>query len=396
MTDARELDLVVYGATGFTGRLVAEYLAGRDASDAPIRWAMAGRNRAKLESVRDEIGAPAETPLVVADVQDAQSLAAMVASARCILSAVGPYGLYGSELVAACAETGTDYLDLSGEILWMFEMIERHDARARETGARIVHSAGFDSVPFDLGVLYLQNEARRRFGGPCSRVRTRVVDLRGGASGGTLASMKLTMDALKRDPSLFARLANPFSLCNGFEGPAQPSGNEVAEDAVAGGWTAPFYMAPINTKNVHRSNALMGHPYGKDFVYDEMFLTGAGPEGEAAARALVEQTARMGGKGGPKPGEGPSKAEREAGRYELLLVGSHAGGSEIRVKVTGDRDPGYGSTSKMIAESALCLLLDDVETGGGIWTPAAALGEKLLPRLVAGAGLTFEVLSASE
>ena len=392
---ADPLDLVVYGATGFTGRLVAEVLAEQAASES-VRWAMAGRSRAKLEAVRDEIGAGADTPLLVADVEDGRSLSELVTSVRCVLSAVGPYTLYGSELVARCAEAGTDYLDLSGEVLWIYEMIERHTERARKSGARIVHSAGFDSVPFDLGVLFLQREAEQRFGSPCSRVRTRVVDLRGGASGGTLMSMKLTLDALKDDPALFGRLANPFSLAGGFRGPEQPPGNEIAEDEVAGGWTAPFYMAPINTKNIHRSNALLGHSYGQDFVYDEMFFTGPGPEGEAAAHALVKQTGAMAGEGAPKPGEGPSRAEREAGGYELLLIGTHRSGGEIRVRVTGDRDPGYGSTSKMIAQCALCLLRDCGDLPGGIYTPAAAFGERLLPRLRERSGLAFELLGASQ
>ena len=342
--------------------------------------------------MRAELGAPSETPLVVANADDPASLAALASGTRCVLTTVGPYTLYGTPLVAACVEAGTDCVDLSGEVLWMHEMIDRYHEAAARSGARIVHSAGFDSIPFDHGVLFLQREAEKRFGSPCSRVRTRVRDMRGTFSGGTAASMKATMAAVKQDPSLLAHLTNPFSLAGGFQGPEQPDQNSIHEDEVAGGWVAPFFMAPINTKNVHRSNALMHHAYGGDFRYDEMFLTGPGDAGEAAARALVKASAAMGGDGGPKPGEGPSKEERDAGFYDLLLIGSHADGGEIRVRVTGDKDPGYGSTSKIIAEAAICLIQDCPDTQGGVWTPAAALGEALIPRLVENAGLSFDVI----
>ena len=386
----REFDLVVYGATGFTGRLVAEYLLGRDGVP---KWAMAGRSHKKLEQVRDEIGAPSDTPLIVADAGDPKSLSQMASRTRCIVTTVGPYTLYGTPLVEACAETGTDYTDLAGEVLWMKEMIERFGARAAETGARIVHSTGFDSIPFDHGVLFLQKEAERRFGSPCARVRGRVVGMNGTLSGGTAASGRATAAAVEADPSLMKALIDPFSLAGGFQGPQQPTGQDIEEDAVAGGWVAPFFMAPINTKNVHRSNALLGHLYGEDFVYDEMFLTGAGDAGRKAAEAMGALSAAMlggGGEDGPKPGEGPSKQERDAGNYEVLFIGSHANGETIKTRVTGDKDPGYGSTSKIMAEAAIHLL--GVDTPGGIWTPAAALGETLIPKLVERAGLTFDVV----
>ena len=390
MSNEPPFDIVVYGATGFTGRLVAEYLAERYPAASGLRWAMAGRSQSKLEAVRDEIGAPADTPLVVADAGDSASLDALVSSTRCVLTTVGPYTLYGSDLVAACAASGTDYLDLSGEVLWMNQMIEQHHAAAQKSGARIVHSAGFDSIPFDLGVFFLQNEAKKRLGGVCNQVRGRVRAMQGTMSGGTNASMKATMAAVKEDPSLFAKLVDPFSLSDGFKGPEQPDLNAVEEDAVSGGWIAPFFMAPINTKNVHRSNALLGHAYGEDFVYDEMFFTGPGEAGQKAAQAIVDQAAALSGGGGPKPGEGPSKEEREAGHYDVLFVGTR-GDQTIRVGVTGDKDPGYGSTSKIIAEAAVCLIRDCPDTKGGVWTPAPAMGDALIPRLIQNAGLTFEV-----
>ncbi len=392
MSRSREFDLVVFGATGFTGRLVAEYLAGRDG--AP-RWAMAGRSREKLERVRDEIGAARDTPLVVADTGDAESLSALAASTRCVVTTVGPYTLYGTPLVEACVEAGTDYTDLAGEVLWMRQMIDSWGARAAETGARIVHSTGFDSIPFDLGVFFLQAEAKRRFGSACQRVRGRVVDMRGTLSGGTAASGRATAEAVAADPGLLAQLTDPFCLADGFRGPAQPTGNEVEEDPVARGWVAPFFMAPINTKNVHRTNALLGHPYGEDFVYDEMFLTGPGEAGERAAKGMAALSQAMlggGGEGGPKPGEGPSQEERDAGGYAVLFIGSHANGETLRARVTGDKDPGYGSTSKIMAEASICLIEDCADAKGGIHTPGAIMGEALIPKLVARAGLTFDLL----
>ena len=388
----REFDVIVFGATGFTGRLVAEYLVGRYGVGGDVGWAMAGRSQAKLEAVRDEIGAPPSTPLVVADSADAASLTAMVKRTRCVLTTVGPYLWYGEGLVRACAESGTDSVDLSGEVLWMRDMIERYHETAVETGARIVHSAGFDSIPFDLGVLFLQQAAEERFGSPCQRVRTRVMDMRGEFSGGTAAAGRATVEALQTDPELFAVLLNPFALADGFEGPEQPDGDTVIEEDVTGGWSGPFFMAPINTRNIHRSNALMGHRYGEDFQYDEMFFAGPGDAGRRIAEAMTGMAGGVGGDDGPQPGEGPSREQREAGGYELLLIGSHADGGEIRARVTGDKDPGYGSTSKMIAEAAICLIDDCADTRGGIWTPAAAFGDTLIARLVERAGMTFDLV----
>jgi short subunit dehydrogenase-like uncharacterized protein len=392
MKPSSKFDIVVYGASGFTGQLVAEYLASRYAKDSDLKWAMAGRSLEKLASVRDAIGAPSELPLIAADASDPASLKAMIDQTKLVLTTVGPYQLYGSELVAACAANGTDYLDLCGEPLWMRQMIDAHEAAAKASGARIVFSCGFDSIPFELGVFFCEAAAKKSFGAPVSRVKGRVRDMKGGPSGGTVASIKATFMTAARDLSLVSMLQNPFVLTPAFEGPDQPRGNRPKLDEDIGSWTAPFAMATINTRNVHRSNMLMGFPYGKDLVYDEMVVAGPGEQGEAEARRLFAVSkAERTGAGGPKPGEGPSKEERESGLYDLLFVGLAPDGRQVRVAVKGDRDPGYGSTSKMISECAVCLLRDAADVPGGIWTPGAAMGDRLIKRLVDNAGLTFEV-----
>lgn len=391
---SKPFDIVVHGATGFTGRLVVEYLLRQYPNSNPagsgLRWAMGGRSAAKLAAVRDELGAPADTPLVVTDSSDPASLQALMAQTRLVLTTVGPYQLYGNELVAACAQAGVDYVDLCGEPAWMRHMIDAHEAQARASGARIVFSCGFDSIPFDLGVLLLQTEMKARFGQPAQRVRGRVRKMKGTFSGGTAASLKATMAAAASDPGVLALLRNPFSLTPGFEGPRQPSGNKPELDEALGLWVAPFVMAAINTRNVHRSNFLLQQAYGADFVYDEMLVTGAGEKGQAIAQAVANDKS-MGSDAGPQPGEGPSREEREAGYYDVLFLGHDSAGHSLKVGVTGDRDPGYGSTSKMISEAAACLLLDSAATPGGIWTPASAMGDRLIARLQAHAGLSFKV-----
>ncbi len=382
----REFDLIVYGATGYTGRLVAEYLVQRYGADASLKWAMAGRSHGKLREVRGDIDPLETTPLVVADADDPATLRAMAARARCVITTVGPYQLYGEPLVAACVEAGTDYVDLCGEPAWMRAMIDKYEAAAKKSGARIVFSCGFDSIPFDLGVWYAQEEAMKEFGAPAREIKCRVRAMKGKFSGGTAASLKATMAAAFKDPSIIELLKSPFALTPGFEGAKQPSGSKPAEEN--GVWMAPFIMAPINTKNVHRSNLLLNHPYGKDFTYSEMMMTGPGEQGEKIARAVAADASLM-GEDAPKPGEGPTKEERDTGFYDILFLGETARGEKIRTHCKGDRDPGYGSTSKMIAESAICLVRDRKDAAGGIWTPAAAMGRALLKRLEANAGVSF-------
>lgn len=389
----KPFDIVVHGATGFTGRLVIEYLLQHYPAGSGVRWAMGGRSADKLAAVRDEVGAPADTPLVVTDSADAASLQALMAQTRLVLTTVGPYQLYGNELVAACAASGVDYVDLCGEPAWMRKMIDAHETSAKGSGARIVFSCGFDSIPFDLGMLMLQNEMQAQFGGTANRVRGRVRKMKGTFSGGTAASLKATMAAAMQDPGVMDLLRNPFSLTPGFEGPRQPSGNKPMLEEDTGLWVAPFVMAAINTRNLHRSNFLLGHAWGADLVYDEMMVTGPGEKGEAIAKAVAADKS-LGAEGGPKPGEGPSRAEREAGFYDVLFLGQDAAGHTVRVGVKGDRDPGYGSTSKMIAEAAVCLLQDARGTTGGIWTPASAMGVALIARLQKNAGMQFAVETA--
>jgi short subunit dehydrogenase-like uncharacterized protein len=383
MNPNAEFDVIVYGATGYTGRLVAEYLAQRYGIGGQVTWAMAGRSAAKLAEVRDLIGAPAETPLVMADADDPKSLDAMVRRAKAIITTVGPYQLYGDKLVAACVAAGTDCLDLTGEPNWMAKIIGEFDAAAKKTGARIVHSCGFDSIPFELGVYFCEETAKAKLGGPVPRVKGRLRGMSGGLSGGTAASGAATMAAVQKDPSVGMLLMNPFALTPGFTGPAQPPGNAVEHDPDVGADVGPFMMAMINTKNVHRSNLLMGHPWGEDFKYDEMSIVVPG--------APTEFTGM--GPDAPKPGDGPSKAEREAGFYDVLFIGIADDGRKVKVSVKGDRDPGYGSTSKMLAEAAICLVKDAPDVPGGVWTPGAAMRSKLIDRLQENAGLTFTVES---
>ena len=407
-------DLIVFGATGFTGRLVAEYLnasygagvgAGRGL-DGSLRWAMAGRNLDKLAQVRSAIGAPATLPLLQADATDPAALAALVGQTRAVITTVGPYQRHGEALVAACAAAGCDYVDLCGEPAWMAKMIPKLAAPALASGARIVFSCGFDSIPFDLGVVYLQAEAMARFGAPLTQVRGRVKTMKGGMSGGTKASALATFEQMGRDPATAALMADPFALTPGFRGPAQPDGDVAALDEPGDSWAGPFVMATINTKNVHRTNALRGHPWGTGFLYDEKLMTGRGAKGEWAARLLAGgarvQNALLGfapartllGRFAlPQPGDGPGPAARARGHYDLRFDGQTADGRRLAARVTGDRDPGYGSTCKMISESALCLLqdLDRSATPGGVWTAGSAMGLALVRRLQAHAGLRFEI-----
>jgi short subunit dehydrogenase-like uncharacterized protein len=384
----RLYDIVVYGATGYTGRLVAEYLAHHYQGKAP-KWAMAGRSAGKLAEVRDLIGAPANTPLMVANSDDPASMKALAESARVILTTVGPYQLYGEPLLKACVEAGTDYADLCGEPGWMREMIDAYHEAAKATGARIAFSSGFDSIPFDLGVFMLQQEGKARFGSPAPRIKGRVRAMQGTFSGGTAASLTATMKAVVKKPSLIPILQSPFGLTPGFEGPSQPMGLVPEYDEALGKWAAPFIMATINTKNVHRTNFLLGHPYGTDFKYDEMMLTSAGELGEKAAHAVTEMLKNPFGAKPPAPGEGPSKEERENGFYDVVFVGEWPDGKTLRYGVKGRYDPGYGSTSRMLAETGIALL--DCQAGGGIATPGALLGAALVKRLQDNAEITFAV-----
>lgn len=401
---AQEFEIIVYGATGFTGRLVAEHLLRTYGVDGDVRWAMAGRDREKLKQVAIEIGAPMNTPLIEAKTSDSGAMDALAHRARVIITTVGPYQKYGEPLLAACARNGTDYIDLCGEPNWMAAMIEKYEAAAKQSGARIVFSGGFDSIPFDCGVWFVQQEALKRFGAPARSVRGRMRKMKGTFSGGTMASMLATFDAMKRDPGLAERMSDPFALSPSRLA-AQPSGDGVIHEEDIPSWSAPFVMAAINTKNVHRTNALRGYPYGRDFTYSEMMLTGDGKAGEKRARAAASQAkmqqsllnfpptrALLRQFALPKPGQGPNKEQRETGMFDVLVVADAGDGRQLRAGVTGDKDPGYGSTSKMLSEAALCLSATPRETTpGGVWTPAAAMGDALIDRLQLRAGLRFKL-----
>ena len=381
-------DIVVFGASGYTGRLVAEYLQGEYANTS-LKWAMAGRSLDKLASVRTALGIPDSVDLVSVDSDDAASVGQMVSDCKVVITTVGPYQLYGEELIKQCAEQGTDYVDLSGEPSWMHETIAQHSAAAKTSGARIVHSCGFDSIPFDLGVYCLQQHAITQTGKPIATVKGRVRAMNGTFSGGTIASMRATMASAQANPAIIKVLTNPFALTEGFTGPEQPTGAVPQYDEELNSWSAPFVMAAINTKNIHRSNFLLGHQYGEDFRYDEMLLTGDGEQGKAAAEYVAKDDSI--GKSDLQPGDGPTQEERENGNYDAIFAGQNSEGELMISSVQGDRDPGYGSTSKMLAEAAICLLENPTLASGGLWTPAAAMGQALIDRLHAHAGLTFQI-----
>lgn len=387
-TADQPFDIVVFGASGYTGRLVAEYLAA-EYGDTDLTWAMAGRSLDKLASVRTEMGISDAVALLEVDVDNPASVSEMVDACRVVITTVGPYQLYGDELVKQCAERGTDYVDLTGEPSWMHETIARFSEAAKLSGARIVHSCGFDSIPFDLGVYLLQQHAIEKTGEPIATVKGRVRAMNGTFSGGTIASMRATMASAKANPAIIQVLTNPFALTEGFTGPEQPAGMAPQYDEELQSWSAPFIMAPINTKNIHRSNFLMAHRYGEDFRYDEMLLTGDGDQGKAAAEFVAKDDSVA--KSDLQPGEGPSKEERENGNYDAIFAGETSEGELMISSVQGDRDPGYGSTSKMLAEAAMCLLVNPELASGGLWTPAAAMGDALMARLQEHAGLTFQI-----
>jgi len=384
----KEFDIIVYGATGFTGRLVAEYLSNQYGNNQELKWAMAGRSQTKLEHVRDEMGFAPDTPLIVADTGDKASMQSMVDRTQCIITTVGPYQLYGELLVGLCANSGTDYVDLCGESVWMRQMIEQHQEAAKKSGARIVFSCGFDSIPSDLGIFRLQNLSIEKTGQPCQSVNGRVRGLSGTFSGGTAASIQASFKAAATDPQTYKLAIDPFALVPDYDGVPQPDGDKIHYSQEYKSWVAPFIMAAINTRNVHRSNALLGFKYGKDFTYDEMMFTGDGDQGEMIAKHVAGDKSMV-GPDAPKPGEGPSKEERESGFYDIMYVGQTSNGDKMIVSVKGDRDPGYGSTCKMLSESAVCLIKDATDTPGGIWTTAPAMGDKLIARLEKNAGLTF-------
>ncbi|WP_150913499.1 saccharopine dehydrogenase family protein [Marinobacter halotolerans] len=403
-------DIVVFGATSFVGQILTDYLLKTYGTDKELKWAIAGRSQNKLNALKADLGkAATKLPVIVADAADETALKEMCDQTRVVISTVGPYALFGEPLVKVCAESGTDYCDLTGEVQWIRRMVDKYEDAAKASGARIVHSCGFDSIPSDMGVWFLQQQAEQTFGAPCRDVRMRVKAAKGEFSGGTVASLVNAVKEAAADPALRKEMANPFSICpKGHRSETrQPNLKGAAYDSELGVWLAPFVMSAINNRIVHRSNALQDARYGKEFTYDEAMIVGRGLQGRLTAYGV---TAALGGfvtasafkpsrwlveKFVPKPGEGPSPEAQENGYYDLRFVGKTEDGKTIKTKVVGDRDPGYGSTSKMLGEAGMCLAFDVADAPGGIWTPASLLDGKLFDRLTSKAGLKFELLETS-
>ena len=400
--------LTVFGATSFVGQILTRYLYGRFGTDGDLRWAIAGRSEKKLRELHGSLyPKAAKLPQIVANAGDEKALREMCAESRVVISTVGPYALYGEPLVKICANTGTDYCDLTGEVQWIRRMIRKYEGAARASGARIVHCCGFDSIPSDLGVHFLQKHAMQKYGRTCPRVKLRVKAMRGGASGGTIASMLNVVKEASDDPELRRELANPYSLCPDGYTPQlrQPNVSLAEYDTDFKSWIAPFVMAAVNTRIVHRTNALSKQAYGADFRYDEAVLRGDGFKGRAAATSMgaglrafmaaaaVPPTRWVLERFLPGPGEGPSPEEQRNGFFDIRIFG-RTEGHTLQVKVTGDRDPGYGSTGKMLGQAGACLALDTpkANTPGGFWTPATIFGDRLIDRLTRYSGLRFEVV----
>lgn len=389
----RPFDVVVFGATGFAGKLTAEYLQRTYGGE--VRWAVAGRSEAKLKALVADLAAqrpdaPA-VPYVVADSADRASLDAMAASTQVVCTTVGPYAKYGAELVAACVAHGTHYGDLTGEPQFIRRMVDAHHEGAKASGSRIVHCCGFDSVPSDLGAFLVQQTAIAQHGGPCDEVEYVLMRAKGGVSGGTLASMVNVMDEAG-DPKVRKVLADPYGLCT-TRGPDTREQMGVRYSEAAGAWTGPFVMAAINERVVRRSNELLEHRYGVDFLYGESMRTGRGAKGWLKASTMATATVvgtlslavgpirRVAAKWMTAPGDGPSDEAIASGYFDARVFGKRDGKPIVEVKVHGDRDPGYGATACMLAEACLGLAAGEGLGAPGVTTPAAALGQTLIDRL---------------
>ena len=401
MNRSKEFDIIIWGASGFTGRLVVAYLFKKYGVNDNIKWAMAGRDKKKLKQVRFEV-ADNSLPIIVAEINDETSLKEMIIRTKVICTTVGPYTMYGSKLVSLCVNHGTDYCDLSGEVQWIRKMIDQHHENAKINGVKIVHSCGFDSIPSDMGVYFTQRESKAQKGQLVNKIEMRVAGIRGGISGGTYASLTKVMEQAFLDKEVYKVLTNPYGLNpkGKIEGDDMRDLNTIIYDEVSKSWIGPFVMAGINTKVVRRSNALSGYAYGKDFRYDEATICGKGLKGWIKgclmAIPLLIMTAKpesflkkITNKILPKPGEGPTKEQREKGFFNLKFYATLKDGSRVLVKVNGDMDPGYGSTSKMLGEAAVCLSKDNLSNVSGVLTPSTAMGDFLLKRLENRAGLSF-------
>tara|TARA_B110000116_G_scaffold266518_1_gene277377 strand:- start:102 stop:1319 length:1218 start_codon:yes stop_codon:yes gene_type:complete len=402
MNKSREFDIIIWGASGFTGRLVAGYIFSKYGTNGDLKWAMAGRNLAKLELVRSKV-ADKTVPIVVADSNDDEGLKEMVKRAKVICTTVGPYAKYGSKLVSVCIENQTHYCDLAGEVQWIRRMIDKHHESAVANQTKIVNCCGFDSIPSDMGVYFIQKISKAKKGQIAKQIQMRVAGASGGISGGTYESLSHVNEEAHKDKNIFKVLINPYGLnpVGEQEGLDKYDLRTIVYDKASKSWIGPFIMAAINTKIVRRSNALSGYAYGKDFRYDEATLSGKGLKGRVKGFiSVIPIGLMMSAKPGsllkriidkilPKAGEGPNKKQRENGFYNLRFYITYEDGSKALAKVIGDMDPGYGSTSKMLSEAAICLAKDELSYLGGVLTPSTAMGDKLLSRLEKNAGLTF-------
>ena len=413
-SDKRPYAVVLYGATSFVGQITAHYLTeflsnAKDKNGANVTWAIAGRDEEKLNELQSKLASKVD--IIIANSHDAASLDKMTKQTQVIISTVGPYLKYGEPLIKSCAENGTDYVDLTGEAIFIKDMMDKYQDTAKQSGARIVNSCGFDSIPSDLGVYFTQQQAEEKFGSACDVIHMRVKAAKGGLSGGTIASMATIFEEVGQDKSRRKQVANPYLLNDDKDAPnvRQANVSKPEYDDEHKRWLAPFVMASINTRIVHRSNQLLGYEYGRNFKYDEAmwmkdglkgklssYAMSAGLLGFATAMMITPSRELLSKHVLPKSGSGPSKEDQENGYFDIRLFGQTADKDSINTKVTGDKDPGYGSTSRMLAQAALCLAQDisKEEVGGGFWTPASAMGDSLLTRLEAHAGLSFEVVDA--
>jgi saccharopine dehydrogenase (NAD+, L-glutamate forming) len=411
-SEKRAYAVVLYGATSFVGQITAHYLAeflsaNKDKNGTEITWAIAGRDQEKLNELQSRLASKVD--IIIANSDDAASLDAMTEQTQVIISTVGPYLKYGEPLIKSCVDNGTDYVDLTGEAIFIKDMMDKYQEAAKQSGARIVNSCGFDSIPSDLGVYFTQKQAEAKFDSACDVIHMRVKAAKGGLSGGTIASIVTIFEEVGQDKSRRKQVANPYLLNDDKDAPNMRQSNvsKPEYDSEHQRWLAPFVMASINTRIVHRSNQLLGYEYGRDFKYDEAmwmkdgikgkltsYALSAGLLGFATAMMITPSRELLSKHVLPKSGSGPSKEEQENGYFDIRLFGQTANQDSIATKVTGDKDPGYGSTSRMLSQAALCLAQDisKEEVSGGFWTPASAMGDKLIERLEEHAGLSFDVI----
>lgn len=409
----RPYDVILYGATSFVGKITAKYLANF-IKNKKINVAIAGRNQNKLDSIFNELDNP-DVGMIIANSDDPASLDAMASQTRAIISTVGPYNYYGEPMIKACVENGTDYVDLCGEMTFVREMINKYEDMAKQTGARIVSTCGFDSLPSDLGVHYLQKNAIATFGEPCKNVSLKVKAAKGGMSGGTLASMVAMMSLASDDPTVKAQFMDPYVL---VDEPHKPTTTQVLHtnakfDTTHKRWQTPFIMDPTNSRVVHRSNYLSDFAYSKDFKYEELMWLPNNVKGKVMAKGIAKtlgifekavdnKTWRKVLRDHllPKPGTGPSVKAQESGYFDFRFYGyaddDARKNDEVKMvaKVTGQKDPGYGATGMMLSQACLCLALDvsKDDVGGGFWSPAFAMGDKLITRLTNHAMMTFDII----